>query len=343
MWGYGHLLEITQLSKSYNGVRVLSELSLTVEDKDVFGVLSVDREAMTALSELICGCENADAGEIKIKGETMTRDSLSIKKKVRLIPTALAADAVETPIEYLDFVGAALGVEPDKRYRQIKEALELTGIESVQNTLFSFLNASQRARLAIAAALIGNPDVIVADDAFSCIEGKQLDEIYEIIAMLGKIKTVVLMSHTPSEVKRLCKKVAIMCGGRIVLSGSVEEIEARINETHELHISVRGAWEEIRATVEKVEGVVDVRLLSSEKNNVNSVAVEYKPDSGMKDKLFDALKEINAPMLSVKQVSLTIDDVFYSLTDKDKKRIAEISEKPETEKKQIRIFGGKRR
>jgi hypothetical protein len=55
------------------------------------------------------------------------------------------------------------------------------------------------------------------------------------------------------------------------------------------------------------------------------------------------LKEINAPMLSVKQVSLTIDDVFYSLTDKDKKRIAEISEKPETEKKQIRIFGGKRR
>ena len=334
------MLEITQINKLQNGNQTLSELSFSADGKGVFGILGVDRDAMTVLSELICGCENADKGEIKVNGETMSRASLILKKKVRLIPSVLDADAMETPVEYLDFVGAALGVEPDRRYRQIKEALELTGVENAQNTLFYLLNVSQKVRLAIAASLIGNPDVIVANDPFRCVEGKQLDEIYEIISMLGKMKTVVLMSHTPSEVKRLCKSVAIMCDGRIVLSESIEEIEEKINRTHELHISVRGDFEVVRTAIEQTEGVLDVRLLSSDRNNVNSIAVEYKPDTKMKDKLFEALSAKNAPMLSVKHVSLTLDDVFYSLTDKDKKRIAEQAKNQETVEKR---FGGKRR
>ena len=330
MWRYGHLLEITQIAKSIGDKSILSDLSLTVENKGIFGVLSVDTVAKTTLSELISGCENADGGEIKINGEVMSRSALALKKKLRLVPSSLELDVTVTPVEHLDFVGVAIGVEPDKRYRQIKEALELMGIEDVQNKPFSTLNTAQRVRLSIAAALIGNPDLIVIDDPFRRIEGKLLDDIYEIVTMLGKIKTIILTSHTPAEVKRLCENVAVMCGGKVVLSGSIADIEAKINSTRELHISVRGDWEKIQPVIEGVDKVVSVKLLSTDRNNVNSITVEHLPSNKMKDELFAALSAINAPMLSVKAVVLTLDDVFYSLTDKDKKRIdAERAEEQE--------------
>lgn len=341
MWRYGHLLEITHIAKSIGEKNILSELSLTVEDKGIFGVLCVDSTAKTTLARLISGCENTDEGEIKINGEIMCRSALALKKKVRLVPALLDIDGTTTPVEHLDFVGAAIGVEPDKRYRQIKEALELMGIEDVQNKPLSSLNTPQRVRLSIAAALIGNPDVIVIDDPFRRIEGKLLDGIYEILSMLGKIKTVILMSHTPAEVKRLCENVAIMCGGKVVLSGSIADIEAKINSTRELHISVRGDWERIRPVIEGVECVVGVKLSSTDRNNVNSIAVEHAPNNKIKDELFAVLTAINAPMLSVKEVVLTLDDVFYSLTDRDKKRIdAERAEEQERQAaKKNRKFG----
>ena len=321
MWRYGHLLEIVQIAKSAREEEVISDLSLTIGDKGVFGILSVDSTARTALAELICGCENTDGGEIRINGEVMSRSALGLKRKVRLVPTCLELDSAVTSVEHLDFVGAALGVDPDKRYRQIKEALELLGIEDAQNKPFSLLNASQRLRLAIAASLIGNPEIIVMDDPFRRVEGKAQEEIYGIVAMLGKIKTVVLLSHTPLEVKKLCENAAVMCGGRIALSGNIADIEAKINSTRELHISVRGDWDKIQPVIEETDKVVSVKLVSTDKNNVNAIVVEHLPNNKMKDELFAALSQINAPMLSVKAVVLTFEDVFYSLTDKDKKRI----------------------
>ncbi len=324
------MLEITQISKAVGGKSVLSALSLTVENKGIFGVLCVDSTAKALLARLICGCEDADEGTVRVNGEPMSRRATELKKKVRLVPSVLKTDSMETAAEYLDFVGSALGIEPDRRYRQIKEALELLGIDGVQSKPFFALNSVQCLRLAIASSLIGNPDIIVIDDALWNIEGKQLEEIYEILQMLGKIKTVILLSHKPSEVKRLCERIAFMCGGRIVLSGSIAEIEEKINSTRELRISVRGDWEKISAVIKDTERVVDVKLISSDKNSVHSISVEHLPDSKMKDRLFEALSKINAPMLQLKAIELTLDDVFYSLTDKDRKRIE--AEREEAEK-----------
>ena len=87
--------------------------------------------------------------------------------------------------------------------------------------------------------------------------------------------------------------------------------------------------------------MVGVKLSSTDRNNVNSIAVEHAPNNKIKDELFAVLTAINAPMLSVKEVVLTLDDVFYSLTDRDKKRIdAERAEEQERQAaKKNRKFG----
>lgn len=330
------MLEIKNITSKGEAI---SGLSLTVEQKGIFGVLSVDGRARTELSRALAGCEDVKTGEIVYDGKIMGRDSLELKKEIRLVPSRLELDSADTPAEYLDIVGYTMGVEPEKRYRQIKEALELMGLEDAQNRPFGGLDTSQRVRLSVAGSLMGNPRVIVIDDPFRRVGERQLDGIYDTLAMIGQRKTVILMSHTPAEVKRLCDSVAVICGGRVVLEGKVSEIEGKINSTREMHIKARGDWDRIRPAIEGVDRVVSVRLMSEEKNNVRVIRVEYVPDNKMRDRLFGALSEINVPMLSANEIVLTLDDVFYTLTAEDKKRIDSLCE--DNAKKKSKKRGGK--
>ena len=315
LWRCRHLLEIRNVkSKS----EAISELSLCVSGNGIYGVLCASERARTELARAIGGCEDVLCGEIIYDGELMSTQSLALKKRVRLVPSRPLLDDTDTPEEYLNFVGYTVGVEPEKRYRQIKEALRLMELEEVSSTAFAHLDVSQRVRLCVAGALIGNPDVIVIDDPLRRINAGALDGIYDTLSMIGKRKTVILMSHTPAEVKRLCERVAIISGGKVVLEGKTAEIESKINSTRELIIKARGDWEQIRTAIESVQRVVRVSLVSSEKNNVNVIRVEHTPDSKMKDRVFGALSEINVHMLSAEEIVLTLDDVYRTLTANDR-------------------------
>ena len=333
------MLEITEIVKTNSGVDTLGGLSLSIHDGGIYGILTVDDNAKNALAELICGCEDAENGQININGETMSRTATELKKKVRLVPQRLELDKSTTPVEYMDFVGQALSVDADRRYRQIKEALDLLAIEDIQNKPFSSLDSVSALRLSLAASLIGNPDVIVLNDPFGGIDAKSLDKVFETVAMLGKIKTLVLISKRVAHVKALCSDMAIICNGRVALDGNISQIEAKINSTRELQISVRGEYERISSVIEGMNGIVSVKQISSDKNNVNVIRVEHKPDTKIKDRLFSALSEIGAPMLSFKQIELTLEDVFYSLTEKDRERIDEQSIEIESKSRK----GGRRK
>lgn len=310
------MIEIKELKYSQNGTQIINGLSLNVEGRGIFGILGENSAEKTAIANLICGCYDADGGCVLVNEKEINRKNYDLKKRVRLVPTQLLAEPTSTPVEYLDFFGEALGVDSEKRYRQIKEALDLMGIEDIQNRRISTLGAAERCRISLAAALIGNPEYIILDEPFGGIDLTTLKEIYELLVMLGEIKTLVLLSHKPSEIKSLCKDVAIINGGKAVLSGNVAQIEARINSTHEFHLTVRGNSQSVIDAINSVEGVVSIKITSSDKNDVNSILVEHSPDEKMKDKLFTALSEINAPMLSFKKVTLTLEDVYYSLTSK---------------------------
>lgn len=312
------MLEINELVRRHGEKEILSGLSLAVEKKGIYGILGAKDVQRHALARIICGCEDADGGAVVLDGTAMSRDAVALKRRVRLVPSVLLVDPSQTAAEYLDFVGDAMRIESEKRYRQIKEALELVGIDAVQNRLIASLGVGDRCRLSVAASLIGNPEIIVFDDPFASLDDSTRTDMYGLLGMLAKIKTVILLSHTPSEVKLLCSQIAIIGGGKIALEGEISEIEAKINATHELYISVRGDGESVISAIKGVDTVVGAKINTTEKNGVHSVRVEHYPDGNIKDKLFAALSAVNAPMLSVRALTLTLDDVYYSLTASEK-------------------------
>ena len=314
------MLEIKHLVAEYRGGFVKG-LSLTVSEKGIFGVLCAHSEDRTAIAHVICGCADKKSGDVLVNGEAVTRKTLRIRKKIRLVPHEFDIDSMTTPVEYLDFVADALSVASDKKYRQVSEALELLSLDEYSNRPFFSLNNAQRCRLSIAAALIGNPDCIVIDDVFSGVDRKAVADIFELLKMIAKRKTLILLSHKPAEVKELCEQIAIVSDGAIVIEGSIAEIEKKINATRELHISARGETEKIIEAVRDVQSVIDVKVTSTNANKISTLVIEHYPDAFIKDKVFNALGGVNSQMLSFKEVKLPIDDVYYSITSSDVKRM----------------------
>ncbi len=311
------MFEAKDLTIKKNNNTLIEAISFKIEQKGILGVLCQSSSITDVLADVLCGVISADSGEILINGLQMSRNELALKRKVRLASHSFVAPSHMTVYEYLDFVGNALKLDNEKKYKQIKEALELTALDSVKNREISRLNISMHNVLTIAAAILGNPEILVLNDPFGGIEGEAFEDMYALVSMLGQIKTVILLTHNTDAVKRLCDDVVIISGGKIVLSGKIEDIEKKINSTCELHITIRGDVQTAMATVSALSEVLNVKLMSSEANEVHTVSVEHYQDSRITEKIFDALSDKNIPMLSVKPIILTLNDVYYSLTAQD--------------------------
>lgn len=292
-----------------------------IDGKGIYGIIGAHKGDLSLLAEVICGCRDAESGAVELNGQPMSRGDVETRRRARLVPEYLELLPSITAVEYLDFVGDVFKIDSEKKYRLIKESMEFVGLDGKENISFERLGSGDRFRLSLAAALIGNPECIVVANSMAHISPAELNSVCELLKTLGMIKTVILLSSSAPIVKKLCSQVYIVCGGRIVLSGGVDEIEKKINATKEINLTVRGNIDAIVSAIkEKVEGVIEVTVGTVGANSVNTLTVECRPDTKMKDKLYSALSEINAPMLSYREIVLTLDDVFFSLTASDKQR-----------------------
>ncbi len=294
--------------------KLLSDITLEIKEREAYAILCAKQSQRAAIARAFCGARGTQSLEVRLDGKAFVHTDAELHKKIRVVTHTLCMDAYMTAEEYLCFTADALGLERDKSYRQISEAIELCLLEDVQKRIFKKLTRAQCTRLSLAAALLGNPEYIVLDNPFEGLVGESQRELVELLSMLSKIKTLVLITPKPSEAARLCEHMAVISQGKVVLNGKIKDIEEKINSTHELLLSARGDAELILAKLQGLDNVLSAKLFKSEANGVHTISLEHTPDKAIKDKLFAALNRINVPMLSYKQVSLTLDDVYYSLT-----------------------------
>ena len=317
------LIEIKNLTAAVGGKNVIDGLTASFDDRGVYAVLCASEEQKTLLSELITGACDADGGEILFDGEPMSRGNVELKKVVRLATPATFAYGDVSPYEYIQFVGMSVGVEREKLARQTVEAIDLLGLGAVKDKPVRALSDGQKCRLSLAAALIGNPEVIVIDSALDNFAGKALEEMYGLVEMLGGIKTVVLITSKPAHAKQLCEYATLVACGRVVLRDKIADIEAKINDSAATKISARGDAQEIIAAIRALSGIREVKLIKTSRDKVSELEIEHDFDAFIKDRLFGALAAINAPMLSATTTALSLEDVFYTLCVRAEKNNAE--------------------
>ena len=209
-----------------DGFRV-SDVSFEVEDKGVYGFLGKALSGKTVLSKMIALSYMEDGGVIKYKDEPVSsseKQRASIRKRIGYAPEKCFFDGRFTVFEILDLTGKAKGVDPDKRYRQTREALELVGMGEKRDTLVGELSLSEKKRLGIANAIVGNPEIIVMDEPLRSLDASSANDVRTLIGRLGKKRCVIVFSERPSEIEELCQNVSILHNGSVRFSGCVDEV-----------------------------------------------------------------------------------------------------------------------
>ena len=320
------LLEVRNLSKFCSDSFGIDGVSFTVEEKGVYGFFGKSGSGKSVIAAILSGMSDADSGEVLYKGYDMLaseKQAATIKRKIGMVCDPEWFDEDMTLRETLDFTGRVKGVDPDKRARQIKEALTLLGIESKADVLVQNLTRGDKKRMAYANALIGNPDTVIIDEPFSAAEMSIAEDVKRLISMLGKMKVVLVFSKKPDMVEELCNYIGIISGGKLLDFDTVENMHARLNRTSLGLLRIRenrAARDQILTALRSVDDVCSVKF-SSNSGTIADYVVESTQKGGVSDAIKEKLDELGVETVSFKFTSCGIANVLDALSEDGREEV----------------------
>ena len=313
------MIEVQNLTKVYGGKTAVENVSFKIRNGRIYGLLGPNGAGKSTTMNIIAGCLSPTEGTVLINGYDICDQPTEAKRQIGYLPEQPPLFTDMTPAEYLTFVAEAKGVSDDLLDRQVKEVMNVTDLLSVKDRLIRNLSKGFRQRVGIAQAMLGNPDIIILDEPTVGLDPQQLTEIRSLVRKLGEKLTVIISSHILSEISELCDHVIILSEGHVVADSSMAELEAQVNPETILHMTVKGDEAGVREVLASVNGVGDVKVLSSSEGTV-TLKVTTSSDADLRDDIFFAMAERRYAVLSMEKQEQSLEAIFLSLTAQKKKK-----------------------
>lgn len=308
------MIEVKHLTKNYGRHTAVNDLSFTVEKGQIYGFLGPNGAGKTTTMSIMTGCLAATSGEVKIDGHDIFEEAREAKKLIGYLPEQPPLYLDRTPRECLTFVGRAKGVPAADLDRQIQEIMRTTQIEDVKDRLIRNLSKGYKQRVGIAQALMGNPEVIILDEPTVGLDPRQIIEIRELIAQLGKDHTVILSSHILSEVQAICQTILIISKGKLIACDTPENLERLFAGTASVILTADATKADTLAIVKKASPGTTVEVVSA-KGSHTTVKIEAIAPEALCRSLFFAFSEEKKAITQLTTAKASLEDIFIELTE----------------------------
>ena len=296
------IIQVENLYKSYGAVQAIRGVSFAVEEGEVFGLLGPNGAGKTSTVEILEGMRTPDSGLVRVCGLAPEEAGNAFKEKIGAV---LQSTALPDKLRVKEAI--ELFAKFYRKRSNTDELLERFQLVEKRNAFYSQLSGGQKQRLALAMALVNDPEVVFLDEPTAGLDPQVRREIYDIVQELrrGK-KTLLITTHYIEEAERLCDRVAIVDNGRVIAIGTPRDLKH--TSAGSTRIEIRLARPVINGTLAKLEGVSDCRefdgtyVLHSAKPPVTIVA------------LVKQLETENNELQSLEMFSPSLEDVFIELT-----------------------------
>ena len=220
-----NIIEINHLSKSFGEVKAVSDLTLRVKKGELFAFLGVNGAGKSTTISIICGQLEKDGGEVFVCGENIEKNSREIKKKIGVVFQNSALDSALSVRDNLKSRAALYGITGKNFTKRLSELAELLDFENLLGRTVGKLSGGQRRRLDIARALIHRPQVLILDEVLSVGDARfRAKSEKRVMSMFENNVTVLFVSHSTEQVRRLCNKAIILDHGKMIASGTSQEV-----------------------------------------------------------------------------------------------------------------------
>jgi ABC-2 type transport system ATP-binding protein len=216
-------IAVQGLTRRYGAVTAVNGISFEVRPGEIFGLLGPNGAGKTTTLECILGLGRPDAGRIAICSQDMGADPRGSRAKIGAVLQATGLQDKITPREALNLFRSFY-----RRALATDTLIDRFGLREKQNAAYDTLSGGQKQRLALALAFVGDPLVFVLDEPTSGLDPHMRREVQDHIRVMKEAgRAVLLATHDMDEAERLCDRLAVIAGGRIIATGTPQDLIAR--------------------------------------------------------------------------------------------------------------------
>ena len=297
-------MRVSGLRKAFKDVVAVNGLDLDVRRGECFGLLGPNGAGKTTTIEICEGLTEADSGDVEVLGRHWASDAARLRQRlgIQLQETQLSdkLTVLETLALFRSFFER--GPAPE-------EVLSLVMLEEKRDARVGTLSGGQKQRLALACALVGDPDLLFLDEPTTGLDPQARRQLWDLIELFkGAGRTILLTTHYMDEAERLCDRVAIMDHGRVIARGSPRELIESLGVEHVIVFSIVGATHPDGDALRKIDGVGEVDI------GDGTVRLQAIRLHQVMPALLDVLARQHVELTELRTHSATLEDVFVSLT-----------------------------
>jgi len=247
------MIEADNLTKQYGGHTAVSNLTFSCKPGEIVGFLGPNGAGKTTTMRILTGYMPPTSGDAYIAGYHTVDESLQARQQLGYLPETVPLYPEMTVEGYLHFIGQVRRL--DNVWDRVDDVLEAVDLLERAESFIGSLSKGMRQRVGIAQALLHDPDVLILDEPTIGLDPAQIVEIRQIIADVGRQRTVLLSTHILAEVEQICSRVIMIMNGRIYADLPMSQIKQGSNQ---LSLQLAQPTEQTSSILQTIEGVTAV-------------------------------------------------------------------------------------
>lgn len=306
------VIEVKNLTKKYKKLTAVDNLSLSVGEGEIVGLLGPNGSGKSTTINCILSLLSYDAGEIKIFGKEMTPNSLDLKRKIGVVFQDVAVFDELTVYENINYFCGLYINDKDTCAKYTNEAIELVGLEDFKNFVPKKLSGGLLRRLNIACGIAHKPKLIFLDEPTVAVDPQSRNNILDGIKKLRENgATIIYTTHYMEEAEILCDRIVILDHGKIIAEGTNDSLKDLVAVKEKITVEVKSAHPSLEVEISKLKDVIDI------KSSGNNIVILYKDAKKNLAELVALLNDKKIDYEKIYSERPTLNDVFLELTGKE--------------------------
>lgn len=307
------MIEVKNLTKHYGSKIALENVSFSVEDGQVMGLLGLNGAGKSTTMNILTGYLGATEGTVTINGFDMMAEPMKAKRSIGYLPEQPPLYLDMKVKEYLDFVYNLKKAGEEDKDLHLRQICEEAGILDVRDRVIKNLSKGYRQRVGLAQALVGDPKVLILDEPTVGLDPSQIIEIRTLIRELGKTRTIIVSSHILPEVREVCDRVVVLHQGRMIADDTPENLSRTIYAPHRVAAWVQGEFDRVSEAVSTLPLACTVGQLGQKEPGVYEYEIEGPEEADIRADVFRAFAKADLPMLAIRGSEPSLEDIFLNL------------------------------
>jgi len=303
------ILELQNLTKQFRNVTAVWNLSLTLDEGDIFGFIGPNGAGKTTTIKMLATLLRPSSGTATVVGHDILTAPERVRSVVGYMPDMFGVYSDIRVWEYLDFFAAAYRIPRSQRGQVIDGVLTLTDLGDKRHAYVDELSRGMKQRLCLAKTLVHDPKVLLLDEPASGLDPRARIEIRELLKELQAMgKTIFISSHILAELSDFCNKIGIIENGQLIVAGDVHGIMERIKGRLRVCLTVQGDLEAATRVLAQQPGVGELEVQN------HLIRADFAGGREEMPRLLKALVDEGLQVTSFGEEEMDLEDIFIQLT-----------------------------